>query len=146
MDPITLAAIGLKLKGFFGAIFKSKWFWIALAVTALVVGGTIAFKHYVSTKVETAVTDDRKDATIDTYKAADKVNTAVAPIDRKYDAIKTQATKDYANVRSTIQAAPEDQRSAPAPDLIIDTLNALSGMRHDAAEPNGVPDPARPVG
>lgn len=141
MDPITWAVVGAKLR----KVFSSKWLWIALASLALIGGSIYAFNHYVDNKVETAVTDDRKDSTIQTYQAQDKVQTTVAPIDRKYDVIRQQTQQEYTNVRSTIQSAPQDQREAPAPDLIIDTLNALGGMQRGSGT-DGVSSPSDPVG
>lgn len=145
MDPFTVTAIVLKIKSFFGKLFKSKWFWIALITITVSVGGYIAFHKYVGNKVETAVVSDRKDSTIQTYKAKDKVDSTTAPIDRKYDRIRDQTIKDFANVRVQIQTSEPSQREAPAPDLIIDTLNAIDRVRASGPA-DSVPDATHPVG
>ena len=130
---------------FFGKIFTSKWFWIAFATVAVSIAGYYAFHKYVDGRVETAVVDDRKDATIATYQTEAKVNEQVAPIDRQYEAIRHQTQQDYHNVQVRIETASTEQREATTPDLIIDTLNDLSRMRQ-TGDPDPVLEAAGPVG
>jgi len=146
MDPISAALIFGKVKGFFGKLFTNKWLWIALLGAVAAYTGYRVFHNYVDNKVETAVVDDRKDATIQTYQAKEKVDEGVADIDRKHDVIREQTIKEYHYVRDQIKAAPAEQREAPSPDLIIDTLNALGGMRRGQAGPDALLETAGPVG
>lgn len=146
MFGIEWALLGSKVGGFFKDLFSSKWFWIVVGSGLLAFGAYKVASNYVDNKVETAVTDDRKDTTIQTYQAKDQVDSAVAPIDRQHDQIRTNTIKEYHYVRDQIAAAPAEQREAPAPDLIIDTLNALGGMRRGAPVADGVPQASGPVG
>lgn len=128
----------------------SKKFLIPAAVVALLLavgGGTYFYlNHQTKQVVATAVENVNKDATIKSYEAKDEIGNRVIVIDRKYDALREQTVKDYANVRNTIQDAPASERDAQAPRILIDTLNELDRLRSEREDPSGVPDADVPVG
>ncbi|ARK07427.1 hypothetical protein LAV_00027 [Sphingobium phage Lacusarx] len=142
MDPISIGFLAAKAK----SLLTNKWVWIVIAALGVAIVGYNSFHNFVNKKVDTAVVTDRKDATIATYKANEKVDEAVADIDRQHDVIREQTIKEYHYVREQIKAAPIEQREEAAPDLLLDTLNALGGMRRGAAGTDPVPETTRPVG
>ena len=146
MDPISAAVILDKVKSFVKGLLTNKWVWLVALALAASWWGYRTFTAHVEEKVEAAVTDDRKDATIETYKAKEQIDEAVADIDRQHDVIREQTIKEYHYVREQIKTAPVEQREAAAPDLIVDTLNALGGMRRGQAGADPVPETADPVG
>ena len=128
---------------------KSKKFLIPLAVVLLLAaigGGTYAYlNHSKNEAVAAAVQQADGKATIKTYETKEKIDRRTADIDRKFDDLRVQTTKDYANVRNQVQQAPAEERDAQAPSILIDTLNELDRLRNNR-ESGGVPDAAVPVG
>lgn len=128
---------------------KSKKFLIPLAVVLLLAaigGGTYAYiNHSKNEAVAAAVAGADSKATIQTYETKDTINNRNVEVDRKFDELRDQTTKDYSNARNRIQQAPAEDRTAQAPRIIIDTLNDLDRLRA-SREPAGVPDADLPVG
>ncbi len=128
---------------------KSKKFLIPFAIIALLIavgGGTYFYlNHQKNEAVTAAVTQADSKATIKSYETKDAIATRVIVVDRKFDDLHNRTVKDYANVRTTIETAPVEERDAQAPRLIVDTLNELDRLRASRDE-SGVPDPVLPVG
>lgn len=141
--PAFLAPIALK--GF----FTSKKFLIPAAIVLLVLaigGGTYFYLNKSKNEaVATAVKAADSNATIKSYETKDAIETRTIVIDRRFDDLQRQTIKDYANVRNTVQNAPETDRNAQAPDLLIDTLNQLDRLRANRDQ-SGVPDADIPAG
>lgn len=128
---------------------KSKKFLIPLAIVALLLaigGGTYFYlKHQTNEAVEAAVEQADSNATITTYKTKDTINTRTVEIDRHFNDLRDRTTQDYANARNNVESAPQEEREAQAPRLLIDTLNQLDRLRA-GRESGGVPDADVPVG
>lgn len=131
------------------AFVTSKRFLIPAAIVALllaVAGGTYAYlNHQTDELVATKVEQADANATIRSYETKEIITRRVEHIDLHFDNLQTRTTQDYADVRTSIQLAPEEERTAPAPRLIIDTLNELDRLRSER-DSGGVPDPDVPVG
>lgn len=142
--PALPAWAGIKL------FLKSKKFIIGLIVIALI--GAVGFGTYkflnrqVDDKVELAVGKANDDATIQTYETQGQIDTRTIIIDAQMDRLREQTIRDYSNVQNQIQFAPADQKAAPVPPLIIDTLNSLDRLRNDREDKGGVPEPDVPAG
>lgn len=142
--PALPAWAGIKL------FLKSKKFIIGLIVIALI--GAVGFGTYkflnrqVDDKVELAVGKANDDATIQTYETQGQIDTRTIIIDAQMDRLREQTIRDYSNVQNQIQFAPADQKAAPVPPLIIDTLNSLDRLRNDRENKGGVPEPDVPAG
>jgi hypothetical protein len=95
--------------------------------------------------VSTAVTGADQKATNKSLKAEGEVTRRVAEREQPLIILREQTIKDYSNARATLEAQPQAEREAPAPRVIIDTLNDLDRLR-SAREPGGVPDAEVPVG
>jgi preprotein translocase subunit SecF len=131
------------VKGFFTAS-KVKII-IALVAAAIAVGGFLVWQnHWLFNKaVATKVENHDQQATIQTYQTKEKVDQASAQIDQQFAQKHEKTEKEYVYVRQNIQAAPSQDRNAPASPVIVDTLNGLERLHNDA---DGVPDPDVPVG
>ena len=131
------------------SFFTSKKFLIPAAVIALLLavgGGTYYYlnhqtKELVATKVEQA----GNQATIKSYETKDAITTRTIVIDQKFDDLRVRTAQDYTNARNKVEAAPQADRDAQAPALLIDTLNDLDRLRRDR-DAGGVPDSDVPVG
>lgn len=136
------------VKGF----FLSKKFLIPAAILALflaVGAGTYFYiKNQTDEKVTAAVETANSTATIKTFETLDQVTSAYSTIDQKADAKERQTIKDYQYVTYRIESAPMEQKTAPVPPLIIDTLNELDRLRavREAGHESGIPDAEVPVG
>jgi aspartate oxidase len=138
MPPFLLAA-GVKMKGFFGTLMKSKLFYIALAVLAIA-GGTYGYlRHSTNKQVEAAVTGADASATIATYQTKEEAEAALQPHVEKAEQKAEQTRKDYDNVRRQVYRAPAPVREAAAPRIIVDALNDLERLSRER-EAGGVPD------
>lgn len=140
MDPISATLIVAKLKG----LIKSPWLWAALLLVGVVAGSYVYLKHQTNELVATKIEASQGAATIDAYKTDQQIIYGEQAIDTKFDTIKEIHTKEYNNVRTIIQQAPAEQREAPVPALIIDTLNNLDRLRSDNSV--SLPDDEVPVG
>lgn len=142
--PALPAWAGIKL------FLKSKKFIIGLIVIALI--GAVGFGTYkflnrqVDDKVELSVDKANNDATIQTYETQGQIDTRTIIIDAQMDRLRDQTIRDYSNVQNQIQFAPADQKAAPVPPLIIDTLNSLDRLRNDREDKGGVPQSDVPAG
>lgn len=129
--------------------FKSKKFLIPAAVITLLLaigGGTYFYlNHQTKELVATKVEQVNSQATIKSYETKDAINTRTIVIDRKFDDLRVRTAQDYTNARNKVEAAPQEDRDAQAPHLLIDTLNDLDRLRRDR-DAGGVPDPDVPVG
>lgn len=139
-----------KLGTFFGKVFSSKWLYVALAFIAIA-GGTFYYlkndkANAVDQATVTATEKANSTATIQSLEAQGKVTERVIVVDRNYTALREQTAKDYANARNSIEAAPVDERDAPAPRLLIDTLNELDRLHQQREHPDSVHQPETPVG
>jgi hypothetical protein len=123
------------------AFFKTKKFLIPAGIVALLIAvgaGTFFYlKHQTNTLVNTAVTGANQKATNATLQQAQEISDAKAAQDQQTIRIIVQTTKDYANVQQRIDHAPVEQRQAPVPPLVIDTLNELDRLRQ-ARDADGV--------
>lgn len=126
---INFQQIGTSIGGFFRGLFKSIWFYVALACLALGVGTYFYLKESTANQVEQAVTNANQGATIKTYQTREEAEAAFAdrvqPIEKKAE----QTRRDYQNVRNQVQQRPQSERQAAAPPLLIDTLNELDRLR-----------------
>lgn len=132
------------VKRIFAGLLKKPAFWII--VSLLTIGGGTYFylRHSTNQQIETAVAGSQANATIDAYQTEREVHEGEQAIDDRYDNLARQTQQEYRNVRTIIQQAPAEQRQAPVPPLIIDTLNALDRVR--PASPVSVSDSEVPVG
>ena len=142
----TLASVGT----FFGKVFSSKWLYVALAFAAIAGGTFYYLKHDKANAVDqadvTATEKANTTATIQSLEAQNKTADRAAAVDRDYTAKREQTAKDYANARNSIEAAPVDERDAPAPRLLIDTLNELDRLHQQREHPDSVHQSETPVG
>jgi hypothetical protein len=137
IETAALGPIGL-VKGFFGS-YKSKIILILIAIT-IGAGGFMFLqnKWLINKNVSTQVANHDQKATIQTLTIKSKVDDASAKIDEKFAQKHEKTEKEYIYVRQQIQSAPAGARNAPAPAIIVDTLNGLERL-HANAE-GGVPD------
>lgn len=133
-----------KIKGFLAGLLKSPYFWAALLVVGIGAGTYFYLKHSTNQQIEAAVENSQSEATIDAFKTQDGISFGEQEIDQKYDQKKQKTTEEFNHVRNIIQAAPVEQRQAPVPPLLIDTLNNIDRMH--AGGPVPVPDTEVPVG
>jgi hypothetical protein len=149
--PALLAVPAISRVGnFFKTLFTSKWLYIALAFAA-VAGGTYLYlkndkADAVNQATVTATEKANSSATIQSLEAQTRVSDRAAGVDRDYIAKREQTAKDYANARNTIETAPVEERDAPAPRLLIDTLNELDRMHQRREHPDSVHQPETPAG
>lgn len=143
MDPLTGTLILGKVRGFFKKILTSPWFYVILFLIAVGGGTYFYLQNDKKEAVATAVENHSAQGTIHSFQTKDAVSRATQKIDEQFDAKAAQTSKDYANARSQVEAAPE--RDAQAPALLIDTLNGLDRMRQDR-DGVQVPDTDVPVG
>lgn len=140
---LSLAGVFAKAK----SIVTSKWF--ILAAVCLAAGGGV---YWYLNKTQDAIVEAKVEnhdlqASNKTYQTSERVRNAADKVDERYDRIADQTREDYFNVRQDVYEAPVDQRTAPAPTLIIDTLNNLDRVRQQReGASSGVPDPEVPVG
>ena len=139
-----------KVGTFFGKVFSSKWLYVALAFIAIA-GGTFYYlkndkANAVDQATVTATEKANSTATIQSLEAQTKATDRGAAVDREYIAKREQTAKDYANARNTIDTAPVAERDAPAPRLLIDTLNELDRLHQQREHPDSVHQPETPVG
>lgn len=147
MFGIEWAVLGTKVGGFFKKVFTSKWLYVGLAVLALAGGTYMTLNHWKSQAVTTAVKGADQTATVQSQKAGLAADKGAQQVDQKMDKLKVQTVKDYTNARATLRAAPQADRDAQAPAVIIDTINDLDRLRSGRdANPSAVPDPDVPVG
>lgn len=125
----TLAKAAAGVGGFFKRILKSPWFYVVLAFLAIGGGTYFVINNWKDDAVATAVQGADQKATTVTLDAKDRINTRTQVIDVKMDGLRNQTTKDYTNARATLQAQPQAERDAPAPRVIIDTINDLDRLR-----------------
>lgn len=137
VETAALGPIGL-VKGFFGS-YKAK---IILVLIALAIGAggfmLIQNRWLMNKNVAAQVANHDQNATIQTLTTKSKVDDASAKIDDQYAQKHEKTEKEYVYVRQAIQSAPADARNAPAPAIIVDTLNHLERLHADAE--SGVPD------
>lgn len=141
--PAIPAMVGIR------AFLGSRKFLIPLAIVLLllaIVGGTYLYLNKQQEQAVTAAVEaaDSK-ATIKSYETKDAIESRTIVIDRRFEDLQRQTTKDYTNVRNDINNAPVEERDAQAPVLIIDTLNELDRLRQQR-NASGVPDADVPVG
>lgn len=131
------------------AFLGSKKFLIPLAIITLLLaigGGTYFYlNHQQKEAVTAAVEQADAKATIQTYHTKEIITNRTVEVDRRFDELQRQTTKDYANVRNQIENAPVEERDAQAPALLIDTLNELDRLRQQR-NADRVPDSDVPVG
>lgn len=143
---VEVAAKGplIAVKGFFASA-KVKII-IALVAAAIAVGGFLVFQNHwlINKNVAAKVENHDQKATIQTYQTKQKVDEAGAKIDQQFAQKHEKTEKEYIYVRQSIQAAPSQDRNAPASPVVIDTLNGLERLHHDAE--GGVPNADVPVG
>lgn len=139
MEPIEWALIGGKIKGFFKGLFKSPWFYVALAFLAIGGGTYLYLNHSTKQQVNQAVAHADDQATIDTYHADDKARQMLQPLDEKAEQKAAQTRKDYEHARQNVIAAPTPERQGSAPPLIIGTLNDLDRLSRSREDADGVP-------
>jgi hypothetical protein len=142
---LTAAKAVTSAGGFLKRIVKSPWFWAMLLVVA-VGGGTYHYlKNDKKEAVATAVKGADQAATAKTLETEAKVFDRQQAIEHKYTILHEQTVKDYSNARATLSAAPIDERQAPAPRIIVDTINNLDRLRA-GRDQTTVPDTQVPVG
>jgi hypothetical protein len=136
----------LKVKSFFGKLFSSPWFYAILAFAAIAVGTGWYLKNdkaeAVEQATEQAFEQAGQEATVKSLEAQTTTQERTQTIDRDFTDLREQTTEDFTNVRNKIDTAPVEARDAPAPRLLIDTLNELDRLRQErsrAAE-DRVPD------
>lgn len=149
---MALPAIGFAAKAgnLFKTVISSKWLYVALAFIAIAGGTFYYLKNDKADAVDqatvTATEKANSTATIQSLEAQTKVTDRVVVVDRDYLAKREQTAKDYANARNTIETAPVAERDAPAPRLLIDTLNELDRLHQQREHPDSVHQPEAPVG
>jgi uncharacterized protein HemX len=126
------------VKGFIGG-YKAKIILVLIAL-AIGAGGFMVLQNrwLINKNVATQVANHDQNATIQTLTTKSKVDDASAKIDEQFAQKHEKTEKEYIYVRQQIQSAPADARNAPAPAIIVDTLNGLERLHDDAA--SGVPD------
>lgn len=145
MFGVEWALLGKRVGGFFGKVVKSPWFW-AVLILAAVGGGTAYYlKHDKAEAVKQATNTADQNATNKSFAADSAVNARVQEREQKLIILHDQTVKDYANARATLQAQPAAERDAPAPRILIDTLNQLDRLRGER-DAGAVPDAEVPVG
>ncbi|USM11574.1 hypothetical protein vBCbaSRXM_129 [Citromicrobium phage vB_CbaS-RXM] len=131
------------------AFFLSKRFLIPAGIIALLLAIGAGTYFYINKqtdeKVEMAVEAADSNATIQTYETKAKVDDATVTIDIRMDELERRTIRDYSNVRNQIQAAPVEEREAPVPPLIIDTLNELDRL-HGERDASRMADAELPSG
>ena len=136
MDPIT----DFKILNIARKALSSKWLYVILALFALA-GGTYAYlNHSTNQQVAAAVKGSNAAATIQTYQTKDAAEAALVPLQQKSAEKAAQTQKDYEHVRRIIYTAPQSDRQAQAPRLIVDTLNELERLSRTRDE-SPVPAP-----
>lgn len=136
----------LKVKSFFGKLFSSPWFYAALVFIAIAVGTGWYLKNdkaeAVEQATEQATQQANQEATIQSLEAQTTTQERTQKIDREFTDLREQTTKDFTNVRNKIDTAPVEERDAPAPRILVDTLNELDRLRQERARtgPDRVPD------
>ncbi len=143
--PFLAPAAALKVGSFFKNLLSSKWLYVALAFVALAGGTYLYLKHDKKEAVAAATTGANQKATNVALGTQAAVTDRQQAVEQKFIILREQTIKDYSNARATLNAAPADERQAPAPRLIIDTLNDLDRLR-SARDPLAVPDAEVPVG
>ncbi len=153
MIPIPgLAEITIftKIGSFFKKLFTSPWLYVILAFVAIAGGTFFYLKHDKSAAVESARIEATEQAntsaTIQSYEAQTETSNRTHQIDQDYQVRREQTARDYANARNSVQDAPVEERDAPAPRVIIDTLNELDRMHQQRVPPDSVHYPDDPVG
>lgn len=115
------------------AFLGSKKFLIPAGIVLLLLaigGGTYLYlNHQTKALVTAAVKQADSTATVKTLETKAKITERSAAVDVRMDKLHTQTTKDYENVRSHIESAPVESKSAAVPALIIDTINELDRLR-----------------
>lgn len=123
----------LKVKSFFGKLFSSPWFYAVLIFAAIAVGTGWYLKNDKADAVQEATIEatERADqrATVQSLETQNQVQERTQKIDRDFTDLREQTTKDFTNVRNQIETAPVEERSAPAPRILVDTLNELDRLR-----------------
>lgn len=148
----AIPAIGLAAKAgnLVKTVFTSKWLYVALAFIAIAGGTAYYLKHDKENAVNQATTSATEKAnTTATVKSLEAQNTVAgrtAVVDTAYVVLREQTAKDYANARNSIETAPVEERDAPAPRVIIDTLNELDRLHQQREHPDSVHHPEAPVG
>lgn len=113
--------------------FRSKKFLIPAGIVLLLLSvgaGTFFYlRHQTSELVSSAVSGADQKASNATLQQAQQISDEKAKLDQQTIRIIVQTTKDYSHVEQRIQSAPAEQRQAPVPPLVIDTLNELDRLR-----------------
>lgn len=142
--------VAAKIGNFFRSVLSSKWLYVVLAFAAIAGGTYYYLKHDKESAVDqatvTATEKANSTATIQSLEAQNKASDRGAAVDRDYIAKREQTAKDYANARNTIETAPVEERDAPAPRLLIDTLNELDRLHQQREHPDSVHQSETPVG
>lgn len=143
-------AILNKVKNFFKKLLTSPWFYVILAFAAIGGGTYFYLQNDKADAVEAAYTEatEKADgkATIQSYEIVTEANDRTRQIDQDHQALREQTAKDYANARNTVQNAPVEERDAPAPRILVDTLNSLDRMHQQREHPDSVHQSDDPVG
>lgn len=134
MDPIT----DFKIINIARKVVSSKWLYVILAVLAIAGGTYLYLNHSTKQQVAAAVKNVNADATLQTYATKDAANSRLVPLQQKSAEVAAQTQKDYEHVRRNIYTAPQADREAPAPRLIVDTLNDLERLSR-TRDPDSVP-------
>jgi uncharacterized protein HemX len=146
---VVLLPVGAvaKVGGFLKGVVTSPWFWAVLVVAGLGTGTYFYLKNDKKEAVAAATTSADQNATTKSYETDRTVADRTKPIDQAYQQQHDQSIKDYAHVRETITAAPQDERDAQAPALLIRTLNELDRLRAlRNSDPDTVSNAEVPVG
>lgn len=129
LPKIDILSIVNPIGGFFKKVFTSKWLYVVLLMIAIGGGIYLTLNHWKDQAVSTAVTTENTKASNTALEAKDRINTRTGAVDVQMDKLRDQTTKDFTNARATLQAQPQADRDAPAPRVIIDTINDLDRLR-----------------
>lgn len=118
---------------------RSPFLYVILLFIAVAVGTFFYIRHSTNQQIERAVANADAEATVATYEAKEKVEDILIPLLEAHDRKVERTRQEYEYVRREIYQAPEEDRTTPAPRLIIDTLNHLERLSRQRQE-GGVPD------
>lgn len=150
VPAIPAISLGAKIANGFRSFFSSKWLYVVLAFAAIAGGTYFYLKNDKADAVDqatvTATEKANTTATVQSLEAQTKASDRGAVVDREYIVLREQTAKDYTNARNTVETAPAESRDAPAPPLLIDTLNELDRLHQQREHPDSVHQPEAPVG
>lgn len=141
---LTLAA---KMLSFIKRSVTSPWFYVVLVAMSLAVGTFVYLRNDKAAAVEQATTVADTKASNDALATQAEINKRTQGVDQQTIILRERTATDYANARSAIQAAPQEERAAQVPPLLIDTLNSLDRLRAARdANPASIPAADLPKG